>query len=187
MKYCVLGEDRADEAGIRILVDGILGLTGTMVSAKGSLRRRSGGSGSVGHVLPSVLRELYYNTDAGGLVVVLDSDDTPIHLPSHDDPDQAVSECRLCSLRTTVGRTMGHYRAGVADLAEAVRLAPDSAEAWLRLCGARITWAAWAADRGKDPGEHFREARAAIDRSLRLDPTAAERLQPTDCGTVRAW
>ncbi len=133
MKYCVLGEDDADEAGIGILVDGILGLPGTVVPAKGSLRRRSGGWGSVGKVLPSVLRELYYNTDAGGLVVVLDSDDSPIHQPPHDDPNQAVRECRLCRLRAIVTETMARLDTpGRPPLRAASGLAVPAIEAWWR-------------------------------------------------------
>jgi hypothetical protein len=81
MKVVVLSESSADEAAIRILVNGILGRETEDVS---SLPLRSRGWPSVIKVLPTVIKFLHYQTDAEALVVIADSDDSPIHRSSHE-------------------------------------------------------------------------------------------------------
>jgi hypothetical protein len=71
MKVVVLSESSADEAAIRVLVNGILGRETEDVP---SLPLRSRGWPSVIKVLPTVIKFLYYRTDAEALVVIADSD-----------------------------------------------------------------------------------------------------------------
>ena len=79
MKVAVLSESPADEAAIRILVEGLLGRT---IEPPPMPPIRSRGHDAVVASLPTVLKHLHYRTDAEALVVVLDSDRSPVHDPS---------------------------------------------------------------------------------------------------------
>lgn len=83
MTLAVLSESQAEEAAIRILVNGILGRE-TRPVAGPPLRSR--GWPSVLNVLPSVLKHLYYRTDAEAFVVVVDSNTSPVHQIGHNLP-----------------------------------------------------------------------------------------------------
>ena len=132
MKLVVLSESPEDEAAVRILVDGILGIQTDHV-APPYLRTR--GWSQLLTVLPVVLKQLHYHTDAEALVVVVDSDDSPPHHQTHPSPD-AVS-CRLCRLRLLADQVQsGLTRVpNRAPLKTAFGLAVPTLEAWL-LCGA---------------------------------------------------
>lgn len=129
MKLAVLGESSADEAAIRILVDSILAQE-TGIIAEPRLKTR--GWPSVREVLPVVLKHLHYQTDADALIVVVDSDHSPLHLPSHKQSEFAESKCRACELREICGRTARRLRpiAGRTPPRFAVGLAVPSIEAW---------------------------------------------------------
>ena len=99
MKIAVLSESPADEAAIRILVDGILGKQTQMVKLR-PLRTR--GLSGVFEFLPTALKHVYYRTDAEALVIVVDSDDSPVHLDLHEQPSGANEKCRLCSLHQII-------------------------------------------------------------------------------------
>src|SRR4051812_24290344 len=99
MKVAVLSESSADEAAIRILVNGILGGQTQEVPP---LSYRSRGWPSVIRVLPAVLKYLHYRTDADAVVVIADSDDSPIHQSAHDQAGGEDAQCRLCQLREVV-------------------------------------------------------------------------------------
>ena len=71
MKVAILSESPADEAAIRILIDGIIG--GPTQPADMPPIRTRGVSG-VFTILPTVLKHLHYRTDADALVIVVDSD-----------------------------------------------------------------------------------------------------------------
>ena len=133
MKVAILSESPADEAAIRILVDGILGKP-TEPIALPPLRRR--GWPSVLEVLPVVINHLHYHTDAEAFVVVVDSDNSTVHAPSHDQPDGADEECRLCRLRGKVFQFQKRLTlaAGRAQIKTAIGLAVPAIEAWFR-CG----------------------------------------------------
>jgi hypothetical protein len=75
MKLAVLSESEADEAALRIIAEGILG---RQVEWHRGFRRRSSGFGSVPGLLRPALMELHYHTDVDGLLVVVDSDHTPL-------------------------------------------------------------------------------------------------------------
>lgn len=149
MKLAVLSESPADEAALRVLVGYALGTPLDLVTP--SLRAR--GWPSVEQVLPAVLRHLHFNTDAAGLVVVVDSDDSPVHTPEHDAPTYHHPLCRVCRLRSVFRRTMKNLppARGRASPLRAVGLAVPAIEAWL-LCGRdeSVTEAAWI--RGQESG-----------------------------------
>jgi hypothetical protein len=131
MKLVVLSESPEDEAAVRILVDGILGIQTDHV-APPYLRTR--GWSQLLTVLPVVLKQLHYHTDAEALVVVVDSDDSPPHRRRH--PSLDADSCRLCRLRSLADQVL----TGLAlvpnrtPLRTAFGLAVPALEAWLR-CG----------------------------------------------------
>lgn len=135
MKLDVLSESPSDEAAVRIFVDAILGERTIRVS---SLQRPPGWP-AVHQFLPTIIRHLHYRTDADALVVVVDSDNSPIHEQSHDMPMGRVVECRVCQLRTTINQVQIHLRnvSGRASIKIAVGLAVPAIEAWY-LCGINL-------------------------------------------------
>jgi len=142
MKIALLSESPADEAALRVLVEYVLREPFTQVAP--ALRAR--GWPSVEQVLPSVLRHLHFNTDADGLVVVVDSDDSVVHTAEHEAPGYFHPGCRICRLRGVFRRTIKNLpRAHGRDrVLRAVGLCVPAIEAWL-LCGrdTSITEAAW--------------------------------------------
>jgi hypothetical protein len=97
-------------------------------------------------VLPAVLKELHYHTDAEGFVLVVDSNGTPPHLPTHTPPHESERQCRLCQLRRISDEVLREVRprSKAPPLKVALGLAVPTIEAWL-LCGAdaHVTEAAW--------------------------------------------
>ena len=142
MKLAILGESPADEAALRVLVEYVLGGPFGLVQA--SLRAR--GWPSVEQVLPSVLRYLHFNTDADGLVVVVDSDDSPVHTAEHEAPGYHHPFCRICRLRAVFRRALKNLPPahGRERVLRAVGLAVPAIEGWY-LCGrdTSVTEAAW--------------------------------------------
>jgi len=145
MKLAVLSESPADEAAVRILVSAILGRTTEEITIPKSIRTR--GWTSVCPILPAVIKSLHFGTDAEALVIVLDSDTSPVHHPDHDVPGQAVPKCRLCEVRKTAATALTGLRSRPSGdaLRLAFGLAVPCLEAWFR-CGRdpQVTEAAWA-------------------------------------------
>lgn len=143
MKIAVLSESPADETAIRVLVEGILGRP-TQAIAFPPLRTR-GWRGAL-NSLPTVFKHLHYRTDAEALVVVVDSDRSPIHSPARDQLDGRDEKCRLCQLIERVERVQSQLRprSGRPPLKTALGLAVPAVEAWYR-CGLdpRVSEAAW--------------------------------------------
>ena len=143
MKVAVLSESLADEAAIRILIDGIIGRP--TQPADTSQFRRGGVTRAFG-ILPTVLKHLHYRMDADALVVVVDSDRTPVHKPEHEDSGGADERCRLCKIRQTVDSALDQLRPvqGRSQIKIAVGIAVPAVEAWYR-CGLdpHVTEAAW--------------------------------------------
>lgn len=141
MKVAVLSESPVDEAAVRIFVSGLLGRQTQPVA---SLQTPPGWQ-SVFQYLPAVLQDLHYYRDAEALVVVVDSDNSPAHEPSHDQPGGANNKCRLCRLREVVAQTQKHLKPvpNRMPIKTAIGLAVPAIEAWYR-CGidAHITEAA---------------------------------------------
>ena len=144
MKLAILSESPADEAALRVLVEYVLGAPFVRVQA--ALRAR--GWPSVEQVLPSILRHLHFNTEADGLVVVVDSDDSPVHSAEHEAPGYFHPLCRICRLRAVFRRTLKNLPPahGRQRVLRAVGLAVPAVEAWY-LCGrdTSVTEAAWVA------------------------------------------
>jgi hypothetical protein len=144
MKLAILSESPADEAAVQVLVEAVLG--GAAVVVKPALRAR--GWPSVAQVLPSVIRHLHFNTDADGLVVVVDADDSAPHAAAHDAPGYYHPRCRMCQLRGIFRKTTRNLppARGRARLLRGVGIAVPAVEAWY-LCGRdeRVTEAAWVA------------------------------------------
>ncbi len=150
MKVAILSESPADEAAIRILIDGIIGRQ-TQPSDMPPIRTR--GVSGVFTILSTVLKHLHYRTDADALVIVVDSDRTPVHKPEHEQEGGADERCRLCKIRRTVDSALAELRPvqGRPRIKVVVGIAVPAAEAWYR-CGLdpHVTEAAWIA--GFPPG-----------------------------------
>jgi len=132
MKVALLSESPADEAALRVLVEAVLGARPQFVQA--GLRAR--GWPNVSQLLPPVIRHLHFNTDTDALVVVVDSDDSVVHTPAHDEPGHHHPQCRMCQLRAQFRQTTkklppSHGRARVL---RGVGIAVPAVEAWY-LCG----------------------------------------------------
>lgn len=142
MNIALLSESPADEAALRVLVGYVLG--GRFNRVAPTLRAR--GWPSVELVLPAILRHLHFNTNADGLVVVVDSDDSPVHTTEHEAPGYHHPYCRICRLRTVFRRVTKNLppAQGRDRVLRAVGLCVPALEAWL-LCGrdTSITEAAW--------------------------------------------
>ena len=143
MKVAYFGESPADQAALTILTEAILNRPTQPVLYAG-LRHR--GWPTVRTVLPAVLKELHYHTDAEGLVLIVDSNGSPPHLPAHEEPNGVERQCRLCQLRAIADAEMKKVRPRTtfAPLKVAIGLAVPTIEAWL-LCGidSHVTEAAW--------------------------------------------
>jgi hypothetical protein len=142
MKVALLSESPADEAALHLMVEGVLGCPVERVQPP--LRAR--GWPSVAQVLPAILRHLHFRTDAAGLVVVVDADDSVVHGERHEQPGYFHPGCRLCQLRAIVRQTLKHLPPanGRDRLHTAVGLAVPAIEAWY-LCGrdSSVHEAAW--------------------------------------------
>lgn len=142
MKVALLSESPADEAALHLVAEGVLGCPVERVHPP--LRAR--GWPSVAQVLPVILRHLHFRTDAMGLLVVVDADDSVVHDARHEQPGFFHPGCRLCQLRAIVRRTLKNAPPinGRARLHTAVGLAVPAVEAWY-LCGRdeAVNEAAW--------------------------------------------
>lgn len=149
MKVALLSESPADEAAVRVLVESILGRPITQVHP--GLRAR--GWPNVAQVLPPVLRHLHFNTDAAGLVVVVDTDDSVVHTAGHEAPGYFHPQCRLCQLRAAYRQTVKRLppARGRKRVLRCIGVAVPAIEAWY-LCGRddQVTEAAWL--RGQERG-----------------------------------
>jgi hypothetical protein len=143
MKVAYFAESPADQAALTIFTEAILGKKTEPVSHAG-LRHR--GWPTVRTVLRSVLLELHYHTDAEGFALIVDSNGSPSHLPSHEQPDGREPKCRLCQLQKIAHEVQQQVspRQNQPPLKIALGLAVPTIEAWL-LCGVdpHATEAAW--------------------------------------------
>ena len=133
MKVAVLSESPADEAAVRILVEALLGEATQPTRAHPRLGPRSWPM--VANVLPAVLKHLHYHTDADALVVVADSNHSPVHPPGKEPKDPG-KQSRLARLRGIAAVTLKHVTPvpGRAAVKWAIGLAVPAVEAWY-LCG----------------------------------------------------
>jgi hypothetical protein len=142
MKVAVLSESAGDEAGVRRIVSGVLARPVEDVSTP---RLRSRGWPSVRNILPVVMLDLHFRSDAEGLVVVVDSDDSPHHLQTHE-VGPTDDQCRVCQLRETVNITRRRLTPlpGKSILKVAVGMAVPAIEAWYMVgIDSRASEAVW--------------------------------------------
>lgn len=80
----------------------------------------------------TVFRGVHYNSDAEGLVVVVDCDDTLSHDASHDEPGGSKDRCRFCEVRKVIDRARNSLKAvpGRQAVKVAVGLTVPAIEAW---------------------------------------------------------
>jgi hypothetical protein len=143
MKIAIFSESPENEEAIRIIVECLLGKA-TETARLPNLQAR-GWPGVKGSIT-AVLRHLHYSTDAEALIVVVDSDDSPVHHNSHDQPDGADLKCRLCYLGNEIRRiqTQLKPKAGRAQIKVALGLAVPAIEAWYRAgSDPQVTETAW--------------------------------------------
>jgi hypothetical protein len=147
MKLAIFSESAADDAAVRILVDALWGAQTEAATLQRFESRR--GCHNVLKNTPVLFRHLHYQTDADALVVVLDSNGSPLHTAQHDEAAPADEDCRLCELRREIAAARRHLRPvpGRAALHTGFGLACPAIEAWYR-CGldSHATEAAWARD-----------------------------------------
>jgi len=132
MKVAVFSESSADEAMLRVLIDAVLGIATEPVDPP-PLRTR--GWPSVWQQLPGVMKHLHYHTDAEALVLVVDSNGSPIHQADHDALGPGETRCRMCLLQRTIRQVLQQLRpvAGKPLLKCALSLAVPTIEAWCLL------------------------------------------------------
>ena len=178
MKIAIFSESPADEAAIKILAEAVIGRPVELAAVP--LRQRAGGWPSVRDTLPAVISSLHYHSEAEALIVVADSDRTPLH---GTDLAQACghADCRLCQLVQAATRATAALRpvAGKAVFRVAIGLASPAVEAWyLADQDHRVGEAAWraAVEAGKFPynTNALKAAAYGTDRpSLEIERRAA--------------
>ena len=133
MKIAILSESLADDTAIRILVEG---LVGSQIECIGIPWLKTRGWPSILNVLPKVIQYIHYETDVCGLVVVADSDHSPLHCQVFEQGSLCKDKCRMCRMLNTVAETKSRLAAvpGRSPLGVAVGVAIPSIEAWYR-CG----------------------------------------------------
>lgn len=144
MKIAILSESSADDAAIKILIDAIIGEENELLPPP---RLGTRGYPQVLKLLPSFFKYWYYQTEAEALVVIVDSDDDPIHQSEHAEEGNENSDCRLCIFRKEIAKiqeqiTLPHGRERIKT---AVGLSVPAIEAWFRCVeDSHITEATWA-------------------------------------------
>jgi hypothetical protein len=185
MMVAVFSESAADEAAIRVFVEGLLGGV-TRPPSMPPIRSR--GWPAVLHLLPVVLKHLHYQNDAEALVVVADSDRSPVHRDPPDGESPCDQRCRLCALRSVVTRATQQLRpkgdSGV--IKTGLGLAVPQIEAWY-LAGVdpHVSEAAWISGQKTGTFPYARESlkrkvyatdRPAWDLEIRRAREEAERI-----------
>ncbi|MBX7221525.1 MAG: hypothetical protein K1Y36_16360 [Blastocatellia bacterium] len=143
MRIGILSESPADEAAVKILAEAVLEVE---IEVEPVRLRDGRGVSAVLNQVEVVTRKLYYSTEACGLIFVVDSDDTSMHLPEH--PLQKDDDCRLCQVRENLQEIKErlNLRYNQIPFNFAVGLAIPAVEAWY-LCntkdGMNKTETAW--------------------------------------------
>lgn len=203
MKIAVVSESPTDEAAVKILVDAIVGSESEVIP----IRTRPNGWPQVLSLLPNIIIGLHYGTGVEALVVVVDSDESPIHQDSHETAEAENRECRLCQLRTTVRTSLARVRPlpNRVAIKTALGLAVPAIEAWYQ-CGSQVNEGAWSRKLGGIPvgydkltlkkdtyGSYQTSASAAVEAAKQLVDKLEllERLFPTGFGSLmrdlRSW
>jgi hypothetical protein len=138
--YC---ESPADQTAMAVFVEGILGEPPEPISM--DLEAHS--VPAFFSALGGVYRGVHYNSDAEGLIVVVDCDNTDPHHLSHDPSAAGGERCRFCQAHKiiTQARKQVKARQGRPALKFAIGLPVPAIEAWY-LVGKehQVGEAAWA-------------------------------------------
>jgi len=131
MKLEIISESEANAAALRILIPAIVGHP---VEIMNTVKLRSGGWSGVLTIVPKAIASLYFRPDIDGLVIVVDSDDTPVHTAAHEtafDP-----KCRACDILQVRAESLAQFKPRPVGkpFIVAVGLAVLTIEGWL-LCG----------------------------------------------------
>ncbi|MGC2238176.1 MAG: hypothetical protein WA584_18630 [Pyrinomonadaceae bacterium] len=128
MKIAFFSESIADETALRILVAGILGEEIEATDLPNRLQYRS--SSHLDRDLPAVISAVHYTSNAEALIVVSDSDDTPVHIQTHEET--ANEKCRLCQLRLAASDRISKLKvvSGKEMLKVAIGVPVPAIEAW---------------------------------------------------------
>ena len=129
MKVALLAESSNDVPGLLVLVTALAGRPVEEDTAPPAIL---GGVRNLLQQLPSFYYSRHYRTDADALVVVLDSDDSPVHDKTHETPGTPEPNCRLCQARSAVDRIGSSLppRPAGKPLLLAFGLAVPAIEAW---------------------------------------------------------
>ena len=128
MKVAILSESPADEAAIRILVEGILGESIEVAT----LRARAGGWHAAVRQISPTLKELHYRRTADALVVVIDSDSSQVHDESHEKLEDDPGNCRTCQLRIAIKNCQNSLKRlpNYSPIPTAIAVPSPAIEAW---------------------------------------------------------
>ena len=128
MKIGYFCESPADQAAMAVFTEGLLGQPPEPINM--DLEAHS--VPAFFSALDGVFRGVHYNSDAEGLIVVVDCDDTPMHDPAHDKPGSNEERCRLCQVRKIITQVQKQLkpRKGRPELKVAIGLTVPAIEAW---------------------------------------------------------
>ena len=201
MRVAILSESAADEAGLRVIVDALLGFKTIPVDTN----LRSRGWNAVLNVLPATAKKLHYLSDTDALVVVVDSNHTYL---SGDQPKNRLRDFQALveSCRNQLSPVRGRV-----PLKIAVGVAAPAIEAWW-LCRThpQISEAAWESglEERRDPYskldlkkwlygaensalEHMKEKMVEAAQGHQNDLAVLERAFPHGfgwlAGEIRSW
>ena len=151
--YC---ESPVDSACLAVFVEAILGAPPEPIS-----KDLDGHSvPAFFNVLDGIIRGVHYNSDAEGLVLVVDSDDSPIHIEAHDSPGSEDDECRFCRTRKIVANARKRLKSipGRSPVKVAIGLAVPALEGWLMVGkNHQVKESAWVANSSGGRGPFTRQ------------------------------
>ncbi len=181
MKLGFFSESPADQAAMAVFAAGLLGTPPEPIDND----LQAHGVAGVLNALDGVIRGVHYNSDAEGLVVVVDCDETEFHDSSHDTPGGGGERCRFCKLHKIIARARNQLKArqGRPALKVAIGLAVPAIEAWY-LVGKehQIGEAAWKV--GLTSGQHPFTTRQLKQKVYGTDRPSLE--HETECAVNEA-
>ncbi len=123
--YC---ESPADQAALAVFAEGLLGEKPEPINMDLEAHSVPGFLGA----LDGVFRGVHYNSDAEGLIIVVDCDDTELHDSTHEAPGGEEKDCRLCKMRKTIAQARRRLRPRQdrPELRVAIGLTVPAIEAW---------------------------------------------------------
>ena len=178
MKIGFYGESSADRVALAVFAEGILGKPPEPINKD----LEAHGVTGVLSALDGVFRGVHFNSDAEGLIIVVDSDDTELHEMHHDPLKVAGGGCRFCQIRNIITRAQNQLRPRQdrPELKVAIGLAVPTIEAWY-LVGknpqvGEAAWKVGLAGRPPFTRQQLKKLVYGTDRpSLELETECAER------------